>query len=93
MLDGWVFAPFLLFPMVDVRCLVSGFNRFLRLLPSAKQSAPGELERILCNRLNKPQGLNMKAVPLLSLRGPNVLFLASLAYSDGSTHINERYKK
>jgi hypothetical protein len=65
---------------------------FLHLLPLAKQSLLGEFEYILCNRFNKPQCLNMKAVPLLSLRGPNVLFLASLAYSDGSTHINERYK-
>jgi len=34
-----------------------------------------EIERLVCNRFNKPQSLNMKAVHQLSLRGPKVLFL------------------
>ena len=48
----------------------------------------GDLESIVCNRFNKPQILNIRSVTLLSLRGPNVLFLARLAYGDGSTHVD-----
>jgi hypothetical protein len=46
----------------------------------------GQFEAIMCNRFNKPQSLNIKSVPLLSLRGPNVLFSSQMAYGDGSTH-------
>ena len=34
-----------------------------------------EIERLVCNRFNKPQSLNTNAVHHLSLRGPEVLFL------------------
>ena len=45
---------------------------------------------VACNRFIKPQSLNMKSAHQLSLRGPNVLVLAILAYGDGSTHIKMR---
>jgi hypothetical protein len=48
---------------------------FLRLLPCSDLGQSGKLQYILCNRFNKPQVLNMRAVHLLSLRGPNVLIL------------------
>ena len=44
----------------------------------------------MCNKFNKPKRLNIKNVPLLSLRGPNVLFLSQVwPYGDGSTHIKK----
>lgn len=46
----------------------------------------------MCNTFNKPQSLNISELHLLSLRGPNVLFLARQAYGDGSTHIKVRHK-
>lgn len=53
----------------------------------------GDLESIVCNRFIKPQHLYSKNVHQLSLRGPNVLFLARVAYGDGSTHIKRGSKK
>ena len=48
----------------------------------------GDKSKVLCAiTLLRPQTLNSSDVHQLSLRGPNVLFLAQYGYGDGSTHV------
>jgi hypothetical protein len=49
--------------------------------------------KVLCAiTLLRPQTLNNSDVNQLSLRGPNVLFLAQYGYGDGSAHVEMERK-
>ncbi len=83
---------FLYYRMVKPVSLPPIFTHFYAYYNKVIYALRRKLQNILCNRFNKPKVLNNRDVHLLSLRGPNVLILASLAYGDGSTHINVRNK-
>jgi len=71
----------------------AGLNIFKCVIPIVWLYVACYLESGMCNRFIKPKNLNIETVNQLRLRGPNVLFLAKVAYGDGSTHINVRYEK
>jgi len=90
---GFFGVLFLFVVMVFSVLAPAGLNVFKCVIPFVWLYLACYLESGMCNRFIKPKSLNIKTFNQLRLRGPNVLFLANVAYGDGSTHINVRYEK
>jgi hypothetical protein len=60
---------------IDSICLSVAVLHFFWFFAIAVILDVKEIERLVCNRFNKPQSLNISEVHQLSLRGPKVLFL------------------